>query len=121
MPDESAGGVQWRARPGLNVAAESDLEAVQRCFDLDVGGVVDQEVQLRAPEDLPALRYNLLLGWPGHSSAARAALLSRTISAGLQDRPIIDVNSWRSCAGWLEHTAHRPDGHLRAAPGTMCR
>jgi len=64
---------------------------------------------------------SLLPGWPGHSSAARAALLSRTISAGLQDRPTIDVNSWRSCAGWLEHTAHRPDGHLRAAAGTMCR
>jgi len=31
------------------------------------------------------------------------------------------VNSWRNCAGWLLHTAHRPDGHLRAEAGTMWR
>jgi hypothetical protein len=31
------------------------MEVVQRGFDLDICGVVDQEVQPRAPEDLLAL------------------------------------------------------------------
>jgi hypothetical protein len=30
VPDEPAGGVQWRPRPGLDVTAEGDLEVVQR-------------------------------------------------------------------------------------------
>jgi hypothetical protein len=34
------------------VAAEGDLEVVQRGFDLDVGVAVDQEVQPRVTEDL---------------------------------------------------------------------
>jgi hypothetical protein len=32
-----------------------------------------------------------------------------SISAGLQDRHTTAVNSWRSWAGWLPHTAHWPD------------
>ena len=30
VPDEPAGGVQWRAGAGLDVAAEGDLEVVER-------------------------------------------------------------------------------------------
>ena len=49
-------GVQRRTRPGLDVAAEDDLEVVQRGLDLDVGAAVDQEIQPRATENLFALQ-----------------------------------------------------------------
>jgi hypothetical protein len=52
VADKPVGGVQRRAWPRLDVAAEGDLEVVERGFDLDVGVVVDQEVQPRVAEDL---------------------------------------------------------------------
>src|SRR6516162_10592296 len=45
VADKPVGGVQRRAWPGLDVAAEGDPEVVERSFDLEVGGVVDQKVQ----------------------------------------------------------------------------
>jgi hypothetical protein len=44
----------------------------------------------------------------GQSSAARAAFLSMSISAALQDWPTISANSWHISGGRLEHTTHRP-------------
>src|SRR5215510_490018 len=52
VADEPVGGVQRRAWPGLDLAAEGDLKVVERGFDLEVGGVVDQEVQPCMTEDL---------------------------------------------------------------------
>ena len=56
VADKPVGGVQRRAWPGLDVAAEGDLEVVERGFDLEVGGVVDQEIQPCVTEDLFARR-----------------------------------------------------------------
>jgi hypothetical protein len=54
----------------------------------------------------------------GQSSAELAALVSRSISAGLQASCTIARNSWCSCAGRLEHTAHRAYRWHRAAADT---
>jgi hypothetical protein len=50
--DEPVGRGERGLRPGSDVVAEDDLEVLQRGLDLDVGVVVDEEVEPRLPEEL---------------------------------------------------------------------
>src|SRR5918994_3697300 len=49
--DEPVGRGERGLRPGSDVVAEDDLEVLQRGLDLDVGVVVDEEVEPRLPEE----------------------------------------------------------------------
>src|SRR6266498_642355 len=50
--DEPVGRGEGGLRAGSDVLAEADLEVLERGLDLEVGVVVDQEVQARVSEEL---------------------------------------------------------------------